>query len=80
MYNLTVYASDHLVPAYCDKNGWTIIQSRGQHGNQKDLFYKGWKDYEDGFGVAGNKYVPFSLANVNLMVLSFVQEMSTGLD
>ncbi len=39
--------------AYCDEHGWTVIQSRGPYGNPTSYFYKGWKDYVDGFGDPG---------------------------
>lgn len=36
----------------CDMSGggWTLIQRRGQFGNPKDYFFRGWNDYFHGFG------------------------------
>ena len=42
--------------AYCLEEGWTVIQSRGQYGNPKDFFLKGWAEYAQGFGVPGKCY------------------------
>ena len=41
------------VAAYCEVDGWTIIQSRGQFNNANDYFYKTWQQYQVGFGVPG---------------------------
>ena len=38
---------------FCDMKGWTVFQSRGPFGNKVDYFYRGWRDYRDGFGVPG---------------------------
>lgn len=40
----------------CDKDGWTVIQSRGQFGNRNAYFYRRWNSYVDGFGVPGAEY------------------------
>ena len=37
----------------CLASGWTVFQSRGQYGNPTDYFFKGWSDYENGFGTRG---------------------------
>ena len=37
----------------CLASGWTVFQSRGQYGNPADYFFKGWSDYETGFGTPG---------------------------
>ena len=37
----------------CLASGWTVFQSRGQYGNPTDYFFKGWSDYEAGFGEPG---------------------------
>ncbi len=35
----------------CDKDGWTIIQSRGQFPDtDKDFFFKTFAEYKAGFG------------------------------
>ena len=44
-----------IVDAYCLKEGWTVIQSRGQFGNPIDYFYKTWAEYKDGFGKPGKQ-------------------------
>ena len=44
---------------YCTDDLWTVIQSRGQFGNPEDYFYRGWHEYEQGFGVPGT-----SLGNI----------------
>ena len=41
------------VPVYCDSDGWTVIQSRGQHGNNIDYFFRKWAEYRVGFGEPG---------------------------
>ncbi len=40
---------------YCDKNGWTVFQSRGQFGNPADYFFRNWSEYQNPFGVPGNQ-------------------------
>ena len=40
-------------PAYCDPEGWTVIQSRGQFGNPIDYFNRNWDEYVNGFGEPG---------------------------
>ena len=44
------------VPAECDADGWTVIQSRGQMGNPTNYFYRDWDQYVAGFGLAGNMF------------------------
>ena len=39
---------------YCDPEGWTVIQSRGQFKNRIDYFYRDWDEYLKGFGTPGN--------------------------
>ncbi len=41
---------------FCDADGWTVFQSRGQFGNPLDYFYRGWDAYEEGFGVPGREH------------------------
>ena len=40
----------------CDRDGWTVIQSRGQFGNRKNYFLRDWKSYVEGFGEPGAEY------------------------
>ena len=40
----------------CDRDGWTIIQSRGQFNNRNTYFYRRWKSYVEGFGVPGAEF------------------------
>jgi hypothetical protein len=40
---------------YCDAEGWTVIQSRGQYDNSIYYFLRDWEAYEKGFGQAGEK-------------------------
>ena len=42
-------------PVYCDPDGWTVIQSRGQFGNPQEYFLRNWDEYERGFGEPGNE-------------------------
>jgi hypothetical protein len=41
---------------YCDSEGWTVIQSRGQYDNSIYYFLRDWEAYEKGFGQAGEKW------------------------
>ena len=41
-------------PVFCDSEGYTVIQSRGQFGNPVDFFFRDWDDYVKGFGEPGN--------------------------
>ncbi len=50
---LVSFATGRRFRAYCDEGGWTVIQSRGQFGNPADYFFRGWKDYKEGFGTPG---------------------------
>ncbi|KAM7301546.1 putative ixoderin precursor [Ixodes scapularis] len=47
-------------PVYCDMNteggGWTVIQNRGQFGNNVFYFYRNWTEYARGFGEPGKEY------------------------
>ena len=45
--------SDTKVNAFCDMEGWTVFQSRGQFGNPSDFFIKPWQDFKEGFGTPG---------------------------
>ena len=52
IYELEIDSSTK-VKAFCDVQGYTVIQSRGQFGNPKDYFNKNWNDYKMGFGEPG---------------------------
>lgn len=45
---------------YCDMDvdggGWTVIQQRGQFGNNVYYFYRNWTEYADGFGEPAKEY------------------------
>lgn len=56
VYNLST--TDDLAPVlvFCDKGGWTVIQSRDQVGNKEDFFFAQWNDYKNGFGTPGEEH------------------------
>lgn len=45
---------------YCDMDvdggGWTVIQQRGQFGNNVYYFYRNWTEYAEGFGKPAKEY------------------------
>ncbi|XP_077510958.1 ficolin-1-like isoform X2 [Amblyomma americanum] len=45
---------------YCDMDtdggGWTVIQRRGQYGNNAYYFYRNWTEYARGFGDPAQEY------------------------
>ena len=56
-YQLKSVAADYEIPkVQCLEEGWTVIQSRGAFGNQRDHFFRNWEDYAKGFGKPG-KYL-----------------------
>ncbi len=57
IYNLTI--AGRRVATECDKDGWTVIQKRGQHGNPMNYFYREWDQYVNGFGVPGKNLKPY---------------------
>ena len=54
------------VVVQCQTDGWTVIQSRGQHGNPSNYFYRGWQEYVRGFGEPGERGNPL-LINFSLV-------------
>ena len=59
VYELTIGGGHgrRTVKAYCDKGGWTVIQSRGQFGNGRDYFDRKYYEYERGFGEPGGQII-----------------------
>ena len=51
---------------YCDEKGWTVIQSRGQFGNDQGYFYRNWEAYIAPFGTPGEEHW-LGLENISLM-------------
>ena len=47
---LDIFCEDSYKTFYSDEGGWTVLQNRGDFGNPEDYFYKGWDEYENGFG------------------------------
>ncbi|CAL1294474.1 unnamed protein product [Larinioides sclopetarius] len=66
----TIWPAGQALDVYCDMDidggGWTVIQRRGNFSNQED-FFRGWDDYEDGFG---NVTRDFWLGNENICLIS----------
>ena len=52
---LDIKGDGNLIQVYCDEDGWTVFQSRGQFGNQEDYFYRDMEEYTKGFGVPGDE-------------------------
>ena len=52
LYNIPINGKNTEV--FCDmKNyggGWTIIQRRGDYGNDENYFNRNWTEYKNGFG------------------------------
>lgn len=60
-YNIFVRANDLVGQVvYCDMDtdggGWTVIQRRGQFGNNAYYFYRNWTEYAAGFGDPTKEY------------------------
>ncbi len=52
----TIYIKNQPVEIYCDEDGYTTIQSRGQFGNPEDYFYRNWTNYLYPFGTPGEEF------------------------
>ena len=52
----TINITGRMVGVRCDEDGWTVMQARGQYGNPATFFYRGWKDYVEGFGDIGTMF------------------------
>ena len=51
-----ILINNQTVQVYCDEDGFTTIQSRGQFGNPVDYFYRFWDDYLNPFGTAAEEF------------------------
>ncbi|XP_077508507.1 techylectin-5A-like [Amblyomma americanum] len=61
LYNIFPVLKDPMGTAvYCDMQmdggGWTVIQKRGQYGNNAFYFYRNWTEYAKGFGDPAKEY------------------------
>ncbi len=54
------------VQVECDDDGYTVIQSRGQFGNDENYFYRNWTDYLSPFGTPGEEFW-LGLKNIHYM-------------
>ncbi len=54
------------VEVYCDSDGYTTIQSRGDFGNPQDYFFRTWSEYLEPFGTPGEE-VWLGLDNIYYM-------------
>uniref|UniRef100_A0A131YTL8 Fibrinogen-related domain containing protein n=1 Tax=Rhipicephalus appendiculatus TaxID=34631 RepID=A0A131YTL8_RHIAP len=63
---------------YCDMEtdggGWTVIQKRGQYGNNAYYFYRNWTQYASGFGDPAKEYW---IGNEALHALTSTDEVMT---
>ena len=50
LYSIRINGSASAKTLLCDTDGWTVFQSRGQHGKPWDDFYRDWATYKKGFG------------------------------
>jgi hypothetical protein len=55
--------SNASIRVYCDNDGWTVMQSRGQFGNIVNYFERTWTAYKKGFGMPGAL-----IGNINMQV------------
>ncbi len=60
-------------PAFCDMNGWTVLQSRGPYGNPSSYFYRDWNDYAKGFGTPGYDRLMFNCHTHKYTFVLYVQ-------
>uniref|UniRef100_A0A8D8F051 Microfibril-associated glycoprotein 4 n=1 Tax=Culex pipiens TaxID=7175 RepID=A0A8D8F051_CULPI len=67
-------------PAYCDQDyeggGWTVIQNRFEG---KVIFYRGWNDYENGFGHLDGEFW-LGLKNIHLLTAAKPHELHVVLE
>ena len=52
----TIIIMDKTVQVYCDHDGYTTIQSRGQFGYPMNYFYRNWDEYLGPFGKPGEEF------------------------
>ena len=50
MYFVYLHAQPLYNQSMKDDGGWTVVQNRGDFGTPEDYFFKGWAEYENGFG------------------------------
>ncbi len=60
----TVNVMGVMVDVECEQDGGTVIQSRGQHGNPSDYFFRGWEEYKRGFGVPGKQFIHLTSSSI----------------
>ncbi|CAL1300200.1 unnamed protein product [Larinioides sclopetarius] len=60
-----------------DGGGWTVIQRRGQFGNEEDYFVRTWEQYKHGFG---NLTEEFWLGNDKIFALTNQGQYSVRFD
>ena len=50
----TIFVAGEDVTVWCDMEtyggGWTVLQRRGDFGQDTNYFLKGWEKYKNGFG------------------------------
>ena len=52
----SILVNHRSIRVYCDDDGFTTIQSRGQFGNPEDYFFRNWDAYLQQFGTAGKEF------------------------
>ncbi len=62
----------------CEKGGWAVILSRGQFANAPDMFDRGWREYQRGFGDEEGEFW-LGLANVQMMTAAEEHELKVVL-